>query len=235
MRGIKSYDSHGKRYFDLLGWTLACLLNFIVLCRDTQAIDITLEAEPYLGMNGWGHLKVANGTTDTTDPNNPTYPPLKSFDFSQNIGLGFRVNAIYENTYYIALDFVHFPKNVSSDSIVPSWNNSQFGLTGGAELPAIPWRFWIGFNFINTLEPQPYLTIAGINSAVGLLGTAFKVGSGIKLFSPIWLNFEMIYGQFSRYSNPNLQILPGTISTSYNYFFLSLSTPFSFYKLRENL
>ncbi len=216
-----------RKASDLRAHSVRAVLLLATICvsRSTLGSTLDLEIEPYFGAAGWGHLKVSSGATDFSQPAHPHYPPVKAFDFTASWGLGFRLGAVLEETYFASLDFVQFPSISSQDPQAPSWSNTQLGITLGAQLPAIPMRFWIGFNFLNSVTPNEYLAISNISKAVGLQGTAFKIGYSTRIYSPVWLNFEMIYGQFSNYSSGSTQPLPSLTSTSYNYFLLSLSAP----------
>lgn len=198
---------------------------FLGLPTLSYAARVSFEIEPSIGAAGWGHIKVAYGTVNPSLPIKSQNIPVDVFDFSQSIGLGGRSGVVLDETYYLGVDFVTFPKVSSSSSSDLSWNNTQLGITLGAQLTATPMRFWIGYNFLNSISPNPYLRITGITQSVGLAGSAFKVGTGIQLLAPFWLNFEMIYGVFSKYSSPQIETLPSQASVSYNYFFLSLSAP----------
>jgi hypothetical protein len=217
-----------KADFDLLSRRLLGLLLVLGLSwfvTSAHATPLALEVEPYVGAAGWGHIKMNQGTAHLSQSGNPSYPPLETYDFSECIGLGLRVGAVLEGTYYVSLDFVQFPKITTSNPLAPSWSNTQFGLTGGAQLPSVPMRFWIGFNLIHSITANRYLENFGISGPVSLQGTSFKMGTGVQIYSPIWLNFEMVYGQLLNYSNPSSHPVPTSVSNSYNYFFLSLSTP----------
>ncbi len=207
------------------------LATLIWLATASGASAIELEVEPFFGAAGWGHLKIAQGQADLSNPVSPLYPPLKSFDFSECLAIGLRLSAVLQDTYFASVEWTQFPKVTTTDSLAPSWTHTQLGIHAGAQLPAVPVRFWIGFNVRNSITPNSYLGIAGVSHSVGLLGTAFKMGTGIQIYAPLWINFEMIYGQFSHYSSPVIQPLPADTSTSYNYFFLSLSSPIRWLKL----
>jgi hypothetical protein len=201
---------------------LGLFLGSPTVCHATH---FSFEIEPNIGVAGWGHIKVANGTVNPSQPISSQNIPVEAFDFSQSIGLGGRSTVFWDDTYYLGLDFVTFPKISASNPSDLSWNNTQLGITLGAQLTAAPMRFWIGYNFLNSISPNPYLRIAAITDSVGLAGSAFKVGTGLQLLSPFWLNFEMVYGVFSKYSSAQIETLPSQVSVSYNYFFLSLSAP----------
>ncbi len=198
---------------------------FLGLSTVSHAARVSFEIEPSIGTAGWGHIKVANGTVNPSQPISSQNIPVDVFDFSQSIGLGGRSTVFWDDTYYLGLDFVTFPKISASNPSDLSWNNTQLGMTLGAQLTAAPMRFWIGYNFLNSISPNPYLRSLGITDSVGLAGSAFKMGTGLQLIAPFWLNFEMVYGVFSNYSSPETQPIPSQVSISYNYFFLSLSAP----------
>ncbi len=209
------------------------LLGVVLLgsIEATSFGSMAITFEPYLGATGWGHLKLSQDESNPSPSSSSSAKLLSSVDFTESLGLGLRIGAFLEETYFATLDFVEQPKVTTHSLSAPSWSNTQLGFTAGAQLPSAAMKFWIGFNFLNSITPNRYLVLTGITDSVGLQGTAFKIGSSIRVYDPVWLNFEMIYGQFLRYSNPASTSLPNTISISYNYFFLSLGVPISGFRI----
>lgn len=206
------------------------LLLWFFLLPSAYSAQFGFFVEPYGAYGRWGkHLVALEGSTlnPKTGIMETTYTS-DFFRFSNFFGWGIRTGVHYQDTYFASLDLLNFPSVATDNASAPKWGNTLFGITAAVQLPAIPLKFWIGFNFLNLLSSNLYLGVAGINDSVSLIGNAFKIGTGVRVYSPIYINLEAYYGRFTSYfASGSSSALPDKTTVGTTFYLLSISTPFT--------
>jgi hypothetical protein len=199
--------------------TIVFFLTLVLFSGSSYALVLV---EPYLGVGG-GTLKWNYTVIGSSE--------AKGEWSLRGGGIGLRVAG--EFMYFFGgLDMLINSTTVKK--VEPEEGESErdklfsMGLVVGGELPMIPLRFWVVYNFIDKLglndEPKKVLK-----------GKGFKVGVGYKIIPLCSINLEFIRTTYSDLEDDgDSNSLPydyGTIEydkASANMIFISGSVPFSF-------
>ena len=160
-----------------------------------HASGLSLTAEPYLGytMGSMSQTTVESNQTKTTT------------DLGSLKGLGFGARALveFQGLFFVGPDFSYsklgyaasdqFITNIPGLSKVVDNGTSRttLGVVAGVELPILPLRFWVGYNFLDQLNSDCDVVLSqaasqatglnSVNQKYDYSGTSFKVGAGYKI------------------------------------------------------
>jgi hypothetical protein len=141
-------------------------------------------------------------------------------------GFGGRGGITILDTLFGAVDFSSFPSlgvDTTTSSVLGGGTaNTKLGLVAGVNIPILPFRFWVGYNFLDKMNN----TYSGQENS--LSGHSFKLGAGFKLIPLVSLNAEYIITNYNDLSAAGTSIpLPGGDSITGKMILFSASVPLS--------
>jgi len=171
------------------------LLTILVLaCTASAHAGTKFAVEPYLG---YGLLGGLSSTTSGTTTN------LGSFT---GVALGSRVSVAFQDMFFAGADVSYSPSlgyaaaTGASSGVFLDDATTRFtlGVVAGVEMPILPLRIWLGYNFLDNLADG---SVAGGTVSKGLNGSSFKFGAGYKVIPLVSLNAEYTITNFGSSSS----------------------------------
>lgn len=105
------------------------------------------------------------------------------------------------------------------------------GIVAGVNVPVVPLRFWLGYNFSDKLNNTPQTARSGIpaGTEVGLNGNGIKAGIGFTPLPLLSFNAEYIYSKYDSITlnGVDTPLSAGTAGIINKVLLLSLSVPLS--------
>ena len=195
------------------------MVSSLATASIANAGAIGFIAEPYLGyaLTGGATTKTATTSTD-------------SGKFT-GLAVGARALASYQ-MFFGGLDFSlsplsHSPATATGTTFT-SVSSMKLGIVAGVELPMLPLRFWLGYNFMNTQSMTQPAVGAVAASDLSLSGSGIKLGVGYKVIPLVSVNAEYIMSSYGSAKNAlGVQQFATGQSISVNSFLLSVSVPFT--------
>jgi hypothetical protein len=191
-----------------------------LLCNSVAFADLKFGAEPYVG---YGLLGGASVTVSGVTQERGNFT---------GFGVGARGTVGFAEMFFAGLDLSYYPSfsySPPSGTTITSTADGgakslKAGLVAGVTLPAIPLRFWLGWNILDRVSDSAPADIV-------LKGMSFKVGAGYKVIPLLSLNAEYIMASYGTYDVTTSGVTASTtgdFSFSHKMLLLSASVPFEF-------
>lgn len=188
------------------------LLLVTSLTATANASEVGLFVEPYLGYNVAGNLTI-NGTDQG------------SFT---GLSVGSRLGVKAPELFFGGLDFAYNPANyIAFPTGGTIFNGNPYalrlGVILGLELPTVPFRFWVAYNFLDKLNG----VVPSLSTQNAMFnGNSFKLGLGYRVLPLMSLNAEFIASNYGDISVPGATI--ATANTNSKTLLISASLPLAF-------
>lgn len=197
----------------------------IFSATQVQAGPLHPFVDPYLGWALLGSTNQNQSDGANTHANN-----------FNGVTLGTRGGVRFLKYFFSGLDFSYQTSLAISPTSVSYFTSgataTRLGLIVGVNDPVLPFRFWIGFNFLDKIDQTLYSTQNGIvpGSIVDLSGSGWKIGLGLTMLPLVSLNLEYIISQYGSLSVNQVSTSMGDGISGYgaHLFLLSASIPLTF-------
>jgi hypothetical protein len=212
-------------------WTKALPLAAFFIISTSFAADSIIGISPFVEpYAGYGLLGGMDATTNNVTTNSGNFT---------GFGMGARAGAtLLSGLIFGGLDVSYYPSyrysksatDINIAEIDSGTKNMKLGLVAGVNLPILPLRAWVGFNFIDRLTDSYILS--GTTYDAVIKGNSFKLGVGYKVLPILSLNAEYIMASFGTIERTltatGVTNTTTTTSLSHKLLFLSASVPLSF-------
>lgn len=194
------------------------LMGLFVSCLSSAQAATNFIVEPYLGYSFLGGVSVSNSGTTVQ---------LGSY---AGLQVGSRV-AVGLDMFFVGADVSYAPSlgytapaALSNLTFADSGTTHfKLGAVAGVELPALPLRFWLGYNFMDQIADS---SVSGGTTPSGARGSSLKLGAGYTVIPFVSINAEYIMTNIaSTFSGGTSTNLPSGTSAGMNSLLVSVSVP----------
>ncbi len=194
------------------------LAGLLVSCISSAQAATSFMVEPYLGYSLLGGL---SATTSGTTTQLGSYTGL---EVGSRVAVGFDMFFAGADVSYAPSLGYAAPAVASSVTLADAGTTHfKLGAVAGIELPALPLRFWLGYNFIDQLADS---SVGGGTTSSGASGSSLKLGAGYKVIPLVSINAEYIMtGLASTSSGGTSTNLPTGTSAGMSSLLISASVP----------